>query len=40
MTGWFGEGEVKFHFDGDTMFPTIVGTGTEGYFGADYDFPT
>ena len=38
-TGWFGEGEVKFYIDGDTKFPTIVGTGTEDYFGADYDFP-
>ena len=38
-TGWFGEGEVKFYLDGDTRFPTIVGTGTEDYFGADYDFP-
>lgn len=38
-TGWFGEGEVKFYIDGDTNFPTIVGTGTEDYFGADYDFP-
>lgn len=40
MTGWFGEGEVKFYLDGDTKFPTIVGTGTEDYFGGDYDFPT
>ena len=39
MTGWFGEGEVKFFLDGDGKFPTIVGTGTEDYFGADYDFP-
>jgi hypothetical protein len=38
-SGWFGEGEVKFYLDGDTKFPTIVGTGTEDYFGADYDFP-
>ncbi len=38
-TGWFGEGEVKFYIDGDTKFPTIAGTGTEDYFGADYDFP-
>lgn len=36
-TGWFGEGEVKFYIDGDTKFPTIVGT--EDYFCADYDFP-
>ncbi len=38
-SGWFGEGEVKFYLDGDTKFPTIVGTGTEDYFGADYGFP-
>jgi hypothetical protein len=38
-TGWFGEGEVKFYLDGDKKFPTIVGTGTEDYFGADYSFP-
>jgi Protein of unknown function (DUF2961) len=37
--GWAGEGEVKFYIDGDTEFPTIVGTGTEDYFGADYGFP-
>lgn len=39
MTGWFGEGEVKFYLDGDAQFPTIVGTGTEDYFGADFDLP-
>ncbi len=38
--GWSGEGEVKFDIDGDTKFPTIVGTGTEDYFGADWGFPT
>ena len=38
--GWGGEGEVKFYIDGDTQWPTIVGTGTEDYFGADYGFPT
>ncbi len=38
-TGWFGEGEVKFFIDGDTGFPTIVGTGTEDYFGADWGLP-
>jgi hypothetical protein len=37
--GWFGEGEVKFFIDGDKQFPTIVGTGTEDYFGASYGFP-
>ena len=38
-SGWSGEGEVKFYIDGDTEFPTIAGTGTEDYFGADYGFP-
>lgn len=38
-TGWFGEGEVKFYIDGDKKFPTIVGTGTEDYFGADWGLP-
>lgn len=38
-SGWFGEGEVKFFLDGDTKFPTIVGTGTEDYFGASWGFP-
>jgi len=23
---WFGEGEVKIYLDGDTEFPTLVGT--------------
>lgn len=36
--GWFGEGEVKFFIDDDDTFPTVVGTGTEDYFGASYDF--
>jgi len=36
--GWAGEGEVKFFIDGDGAFPTIVGTGTEDYFGADWGF--
>jgi len=38
-SGWFGEGETKFYLDGDGKFPTIAGTGTEAYFGADYGFP-
>jgi Protein of unknown function (DUF2961) len=38
--GWFGEGEVKFHLDGDRDFPTICGTGTEDYFGGSYGFPS
>ena len=38
-SGWAGEGEVKFYIDGDRQFPTIAGTGTEDYFGADWGFP-
>jgi len=38
-SGWFGEGEVKFYLDGDGRFPTIIGTGTEDYFGGTYGFP-
>ena len=34
--GWWGEGEVKMYMDGDTDFPTIVGTGTEDYVGTAY----
>ncbi|HEV2707379.1 MAG TPA: glycoside hydrolase family 172 protein [Pyrinomonadaceae bacterium] len=30
---WWGEGEIKIYLDGDTRFPTIVGTGTEDYIG-------
>ena len=35
---WWGEGEVKFYFDGDTDHPTICGTGTEDYFGGAWGF--
>jgi len=31
---WWGEGEVKAYIDGDTKFPTLVGTGAEDYLGA------
>jgi D-arabinan exo alpha-(1,3)/(1,5)-arabinofuranosidase (non-reducing end) len=37
-TGWWGEGEIKFFMDGDGEFGTIVGTGTEDYFGGSYNF--
>ena len=30
---WWGEGEVKMYFDGDTNYPTLNGTGTEDYIG-------
>ena len=36
--GWWGEGEIKFFMDGDTKFPTIIGTGTEDYFCGSYNF--
>ncbi len=36
--GWWGEGEIKFFFDGDTDHPTICGTGTEDYFGGAWGF--
>jgi Protein of unknown function (DUF2961) len=35
--GWWGEGELKFYFDGETD-PTICGTGTEDYFGGAWNF--
>jgi len=37
-TGWWGEGEIKFFMDGDKVFPTICGTGTEDYFCGSYNF--
>ncbi len=30
---WWGEGEVKAYLDGDTVLPTLCGTGTEDYIG-------
>ena len=36
--GWWGEGEIKFFMDGDQVFPTICGTGTEDYFCGSYNF--
>lgn len=30
---WWGEGEVKVYMNGDTEFPTLIGTGTEDYIG-------
>jgi hypothetical protein len=35
---WWGEGEIKVYLDGDKEFPTIVGTGTEDYFGGAWSF--
>lgn len=34
---WWGEGEVKMYFGGDT-YPTIVDNGTEDYFGGAWGF--
>ena len=33
---WFGEGEVKIFLDGDTQYPSLVGTGTEDYIGSGW----
>lgn len=33
---WWGEGEVKMYFDGDSSMPTIVGTGAEDYIGTGW----
>lgn len=35
---WWGEGEVKFYLDGDTVYPTICGTGMEDYVGGSWSF--
>ncbi|WP_179020855.1 glycoside hydrolase family 172 protein [Winogradskyella forsetii] len=35
-TTWYGEGEVKMYIDGDSDYPTLVGTGTEDYIGTAY----
>ena len=37
-SGWWGEGEIKFYMDGDDVYPTICGTGTEDYFCGSYNF--
>jgi len=33
---WWGEGEVKMYLDGDSQYPTIIGTGSEDYPGSGY----
>lgn len=35
-SNWWGEGEVKVYLDGDTDWPTIVGTGAEDYVGLSW----
>jgi hypothetical protein len=37
---WWGEGEVKMYMDGDTQYPTIVGTGAEDYIGSAWGLGT
>ena len=36
--GWWGEGDEKFHVDGE-KFPSTFGTGTEDYFGSAWCNP-
>jgi len=33
---WWGEGEVKMYIDGDSIFPSINGTGAEDYTGTGW----
>ena len=33
---WWGEGEIKIFMDGDTVYPTICGTGSEDYVCLSY----
>ncbi|MGE5377240.1 MAG: DUF2961 domain-containing protein, partial [Bacteroidota bacterium] len=33
---WWGEGDVKIFLDGDPLFPTLNGTGTEDYIGTGW----
>jgi len=37
---WWGEGEVKMFIDGDSDFPTIIGTGEEDYFLGSWGYST
>ncbi len=34
---WWGEGEVKMFLDQDKKYPTLVGTGTEDYYGSAWN---
>ncbi len=34
---WWGEGEVKIFIDGDSEYPTLVGTGAEDYIGSAWE---
>jgi len=35
-SSWWGEGEVKIFLDGDRVYPTLCGTGTEDYIGTGW----
>jgi hypothetical protein len=37
---WWGEGEVKMYIDGDSLYPTINGTGAEDYIGSGWGLGT
>jgi hypothetical protein len=37
---WWGEGEVKMYLDGDSLYPTINGTGSEDYLGSGWGLGT
>jgi hypothetical protein len=37
---WWGEGEMKIYLDGDSAYPTLVGTGTEDYLGSGWGLGT
>jgi hypothetical protein len=34
---WFGEGEIKIYLDGDDVYPTLCGSGTEDYIGTAWE---
>ena len=36
--GWWGEGEIKFYYDGDREYPSQCSTGMEDYFGGAWSF--
>ena len=35
---WWGEGEIKFYYDGDREYPSQCSTGMEDYFGGAWSF--
>ncbi|MFA6472517.1 MAG: glycoside hydrolase family 172 protein [Candidatus Latescibacterota bacterium] len=40
LNHWWGEGEAKIYLDGDEIYPTLAGTGTEDYVGSGWGFGT